>query len=100
MHKKRGVDKIKVRGPGSRDGVIEPVVVEILDREGDVILRGEEDSIRDLSGVLLAGGLGLGMRRVEVDPAAHLGAVQAGHNPVHNVLQRFVRPATTYIKNY
>ncbi len=57
-----------------------------------MVLRREEDSIRDLSGVLLAGGLGLRVRRVEVDPAAHLGAVQAGHYPVHNVLQRFVRP--------
>ncbi len=65
-----------------------------------MVLRREEDSIRDLAGVLLAGWLGLGMRRVEVDPAAHLGAVQAGHHPVHNVLQRFVRPATTNIKNY
>ena len=69
-------------------------VIKILYRHRDFILRGEEKTVADLSGVLCICGFGCGVVVVVLQPCLHLCLVQTGNNFVDDVLKRLVSPVT------
>ena len=69
-----------------------PDVVKVLDGHGDLVLGGEEETVRDLASVLRVGRFGVRVLCVELHPVLHFRSVEARNNFVHYVLQSFVSP--------